>query len=333
MVRNKRKSKKILVILIVVIGIVISVGLFTAYYLNRKIDNRVKASGTVEVTQVQLSPQAGGRIIEFNVEETAVVKKGDLIAKLSLDGADEEVRIVKAVLSAANQQFLEAKNGARYEDIAKAKAELELRTTQYEQAKRDNDRFRELAKDGVVSTREAELYSENASAKRSAVKMAQETVNLLKKGTRIEEKEMAKANVERAEAELARAKTLLEYKEFRSPVDGVILTKNYETGDLVGAGAAIATLGKMNDCWIKLYIPSTQLGRIKLGASAEVRIDAYPQRVFNAEVTEISQEAEYNPRLSLTQRERANMVFWIKIKVENMDGILKPGMPADVIIL
>ncbi len=62
-------------------------------------------------------------------------------------------------------------------------------------------------------------------------------------------------------------------------------------------------------------------------------MDAYPDRVFNGKVSEVNQKAEYNPRLSLTQKERSNMVFWIKISIDNPDGILKPGMPADVVIL
>ena len=69
---------------------------------------------------------------------------------------------------------------------------------------------------------------------------------------------------------------------------------------------------------------------VKLGGKAEVVVDAYPDRKLQAKITEVNQQAEYNPRLSLTQKERSNMVFWIKVSVENSDGILKPGMPADV---
>ena len=73
-----------------------------------------------------------------------------------------------------------------------------------------------------------------------------------------------------------------------------------------------------------------KLGLVKLGGKAEVVVDAYPDRKLQAKITEVNQQAEYNPRLSLTQKERSNMVFWIKVSVENSDGILKPGMPADV---
>lgn len=317
----------------VIIIAALAAGVCYAYSLTRVRDERVKASGTVEVTEVQLAPLAGGRIVELKIDEADTVRKGDLIARLSLDGADRDVAMAEAALAGAREQLAELESGFRREDVAKASAETAMRRTQYEQAARDAKRFKELAADGVVAARDAELYAERANAQREAMKAAQSQLELLKNGMRPEQIAAAKANVQRAEAAVEKSKTLVGYKEFRSPTDGTILTKNYEVGDVISAGAAIATLGRMNDCWVKLYIPSTQLGLVKLGGAAEVRIDAYPDRVFKAKITEINQQAEYNPRLSLTQRERSNMVFWIKVTVENPDGVLKPGMPADVVIL
>ncbi len=319
-----------------IIAVLVAVSALSAYFLfvgSGAKDNRVKASGTVEVTELSLSPQAGGRILELNIKESDHVKKGQLIARLSLDGAEHDVVMAEAALSAAKEQLLELQNGFRKEDISRAEAEYELRKTQYEQAVKDEKRFRELADDGVVPVREAELYEENAKLKMNAMKMAYENFSMLKRGMRTEQIAAAKANVNRAEAALLKAKTLVGYKEFYSPAEGVILTKNYEVGDVISPGTPIATLGIMTDCWIKLYIPSTQLGLVKLGGAAEVTVDAYPNKKFKAVVTEVNQQAEYNPRLSLTQSERSNMVFWIKLSVEDPEGILKPGMPADAVIL
>lgn len=325
-------SKGKILIAVVVIAAIVAGGYYY-YDVTRVHDKRVKASGTVEVTEVQLAPLAGGRIIEIGVDESDVIHKGDLVAKLSLDGADDDVAMAEAALAGAREQLAELESGFRKEDVAKATAEVAMRQTQYNQAAKDAKRFHDLAADGVVAQRDAELYAEGAKAQREALRAAQSQLSLLKNGMRPEQIAAARANVQRAEAAVAKARTFVGYKEFRSPSDGTILTKNYEIGDVVSPGAAIATLGKMDDCWIKLYIPSTQIGLIKLGGKAEVRIDAYPDKVFNAKITEINEQAEYNPRLSLTQKERTNMVFFIKVTVENDDGILKPGMPADVVIL
>ncbi len=204
---------------------------------------------------------------------------------------------------------------------------------QYEQARRDEKRFAALAADGVVAARDAELYAEAAKASYNAMKAAADQARLLENGMRPEQIAAAEANVARAESACKRARTLVGYKEFYSPADGVVLTKNYQIGDVVNAGAPIATLGDMEDCWVKLYIPSTQLGLVKLGAKCNVYGDPFPKRAFEATVTEVNQQAEYNPRMSLTQNERANMVFWIKISIKDTEGVIKPGMPADVTIL
>lgn len=318
----------ILFVLLLVVGTSAAV-----YFKKRPNDDRLKASGTVEVTQVQLAPLAGGRIEELTIKEADHVERGQLIARLSLDGADDEVKMAEFALAAARAQLEELNNGFRKEDIARARAEVDARRARAEQAGRDERRFSELAADGVVAKRDAELSAEAAKSSRSAVRAAEEQLRLLENGARSEQIAAAQANAERAEAAYKKAKTLVGYKEFYSPADGVVLTKNYEVGDVVNAGAPIATLGDMEDCWVKLYIPSSQLGRVKLGSECRVRIDAFPDREFEASVSEVNQQAEYNPRMSLTQKERENMVFWIKVRIKNTEGVIKPGMPADVTVL
>lgn len=328
--KNKSKTAIFTTIILLVFAAAMAGGMFKGKQRNNL---GVCASGTIEVTELQLSPLVGGRIEKLYITSAQTLKKGDPVADLSLDGADRDVEMAKAALTAARSRLAELKAGFRSEEINKARAEVSMREAVYSQALKDSRRFDALAKDGIVAKRDAELYLEDAKAKQSALKMARETLSLLETGMRAETIAAAQAEMERAKAALFKAKTLIDYKKFRSPDDGTVLTKNYEEGDVVGAGAPIATLGKMDECWVKLYIPSTQLALIKLGQSAEVKIDAYPDRIYTAEVTEVSEKAEYNPRLSLSQGERENMVFRIKVSIDNNDGTLKPGMPADVIIL
>jgi len=316
--------------------IVVIVAIVAAMYglryirMHQSIPDYVQASGTIEVQEVQLAPQSSGRLELLNVKEAQKVKKGELLARMSLDGAGDQLEAAKSALAAAEAQYAEMKNGFRPEEVASAKANAAASKVQYEQAKRDKARFEKLAKEGAVPVRQAEVAAENADARQEAMKAADEQYRMLARGHRKENIAMAAANVKRLQAEVERAKVALSYKEFYAPVDGVILTKNYEVGDVVAAGAPIATLGRNDDMWVKLYIPSTQLGLVELGAEADIKVDAYPKRVFKGKVTMVNQKAEYNPRLSLSQRERANMVFWVKISIANPEGILKPGMPADV---
>ena len=117
----------------------------------------------------------------------------------------------------------------------------------------------------------------------------------------------------------------------RVPVSGVVLTKNYEEGEYVQAGAPIATVADLSDCWVKVYVSSEELGRLRIGQKARVSIDGAPHRVWDGYIKEISESAEYTPRQSITRRERENLVFAVKVAVPNEDGLMKPGMPADVI--
>ena len=131
---------------------------------------------------------------------------------------------------------------------------------------------------------------------------------------------------------LAASRTQVADLEVSSPLAGRVLSKNYERGEYVNAGSAIATVGDLDDCWVKIYVSTEQLGKIRLGQAARVKIDAYPDKSFRGEIKEISQNAEYTPRQSITQRERANMVFAVKIRLDNLTEIMKPGLPADVVI-
>jgi membrane fusion protein YbhG len=85
----------------------------------------------------------------------------------------------------------------------------------------------------------------------------------------------------------------------------------------------------VNDMWLRAYVPETDIGRVRVGQRARITVDAYPNRSFAGEVTEIASEAEFTPKNVQTKKERVNLVFRIKIAVRNTEGVLKPGMPAD----
>jgi HlyD family secretion protein len=157
-------------------------------------------------------------------------------------------------------------------------------------------------------------------------------LSLADEGNRPDTIEAQRLEVARSKAVLAMARTQMADTIVSIPQQGVVLTKNFEKGEFVNAGSAIATVGDLQDCWVKIYVPSTQLGLIKIGQPALIKIDSYPGKTFSGEIKEISQNAEFTPRQSLTQNERANMVYAVKVQINNTEDVLKPGMPADVVI-
>jgi HlyD family secretion protein len=158
---------------------------------------------------------------------------------------------------------------------------------------------------------------------------ARERLELLRAGPREDALAAAEADVEQARAALAAARTRLAEARLTSPIDGLVLHKHMEVGETVNPGVPVLTLVDPSDMWLRAYVPETDLGRVKVGQAAAVSVDAFPGRTFPGTVTEIASQAEFTPKNVQTRKERVNLVFRIKIAVQNADGTLKPGLPAD----
>ncbi len=191
----------------------------------------------------------------------------------------------------------------------KIEAEASLKAAEfiYERAKDDYERLENLFEAGAVSAQ-----------KRDAAKTSADS---------------AKANADALNASLELAGTRLSFAELTSPIEGVILTKSAEAGEVVQAGATIFTVADLRDIWLTAYINETDLGRVKLNQPAEVKIDTYPDKVYKGQISFISQESEFTPKQIQTNEERVKLVYRIKIKVDNANMELKPGMPADGYII
>lgn len=144
--------------------------------------------------------------------------------------------------------------------------------------------------------------------------------------------EVAHARLAEAEAGVAAAHVTLEDTRVFSPIDGVVTRKHAEVGETVAAGRAVVTLTNLSRPWVRVYIPETQIGRVRLGDVADIVIDTFPGRAFEGRVTYIAAEAEFTPKNVQTQEERVKLVFGVDVTADNPDGVLKPGMPADVSI-
>lgn len=143
--------------------------------------------------------------------------------------------------------------------------------------------------------------------------------------------DQAQKNVAQAEASLALVEAQIAKLNVNAPMDGVVLTRNVEPGEFVQPGAVALKLADLNNLTITVYVPEDRYGEIMLGQTAEVTVDSFPNEVFIATVIHISDKAEFTPRNVQTVEGRSSTVYAIKLKVENTDGKLKIGMPADVV--
>lgn len=326
--KNSRTKLRIAAVVLVVLAVMGAAG----YKLYGRTEQGITATGTIEVTKTDITPKAGGYLVELRVREGDSVTRGQPVAKIDRPDLTAQLLRDEAALAKARAQLKDLEAGSRAQELRQAAAALASARSQAEKARADFERYARLYRDGAVSTQQLDYARSTHEVAANALTAAESQYSLLLAGNRPDAIEAQRLEVERSLAVLEISRTQVADTLVSSPITGRVLSKNYEKGEYVNAGAAIATIGDMKDCWVKVYVSTAQMGQIRLGQSAKVKIDAYPDKTFRGEIAEISQNAEYTPRQSITQRERANMVFAVKVKVENADETMKPGLPADVTI-
>lgn len=318
-------------LLAVVVMIVVLAG-FAAYKMQSRKSSGITATGTIEITRTDITPKVSGYIGELVIKEGDTVNFGQVLARISRPDLEAQKLRDEAALAKAEIQLADLQKGARLQEIRDAQAAIANGQAVYEKTQKDYIRQQDLFQQGAVSAQQLDAARSAYEVALSALTAYQARASLVIEGNRPDVIAAQQAEVERSQAIVKLAKAALDDTNVLSPLDGLVLSKNFEPGEYVNAGAAIGTIGNWRDCWVKVYVASNQLGLIQIGQKVTVRVDSFPNRDFNGQIKEISQQAEFTPRQSITQQERANMVFAVKVKIDNTEGILKPGMPADVVM-
>ena len=163
----------------------------------------------------------------------------------------------------------------------------------------------------------------------AALRLAEARLEAVKNGPTLEQLDVARAQVRQAEAAARVLWTQLDEATIKSPIDGIVARVNIHAGELAAPGARLATVTGMNVVDLVVYVPETKIGLARLGQKADVTVDSFPGQTFAGEVVHIASQAEFTPRNVQSQRERANTVFAVRLRIPNADLRLKPGMPAD----
>ncbi len=319
---------------LVIVGAVIFIALtaVAGYKLYIAREDGITATGTIEVTRADVMPKVNGYLSELKIEAGDSVKAGQVVARISRPDLEAQLLRDEAALVKAQVQLTDLEKGARSQEVQAAVANLSSAQAVYAKAKTDLDRYRTLFRDGAIAAQQLDAAQSSYDVAANALAAAQAQLSLVQEGNRPDVIEAQRLEVKRSQAIVDASRALLADTAVTVPINGLVLTKNFENGEYINPGSALATVGDMSDCWVKVYISSTQLGLIKVGQAVSVKVDSFPNRTFAGSIKEISQSAEFTPRQSITQRERANLVFAVKVRVDNAEGILKPGMPADVVI-
>lgn len=196
-------------------------------------------------------------------------------------------------------------------DVELLEAQLDKAKTQYEKMKNGPDPEALALAEANISTAKANLAY--AQAKTSPEQLA-----------------AAQAQVDVAQTALGVIQAQLDKLLVVAPIDGIVLTRLVEPGEVVAPGATLLTMGPLKELKITVYIPEDQYGTINLGQTTLVSVDSFPEETFEAKVIRIADQAEFTPRNVQTQEDRRTTVFAVELSIDNPDGKLKPGMPADV---
>ncbi len=272
-------------------------------------DQVVYGAGRIEADEIRVGVEVAGRLVELNAVEGAAIREGDLVARL--DGADYELEHARA---AAEQR-------AASELVTQLATEIELADHHAETARADLARYEALGDDAVASQQRLDLA-------RDAYQQAADQARVLR--ARLAQ---AQAQVEAADAVVALARSRADKTRVTAPRSGVVLERIAEPGEVVAPGQPVAILADLSTARLRVFIPERDLGRVRLGASARIRVDSFPDQLFEARVAQVDAQAQFTPRDVHMADERSRTVYGVLIEAANPDGVLKPGMPADAWVL
>lgn len=279
-----------------------------------------EARGTVEVHEVELSAPAPGRVSVLRVDEGDQVAAGDTIAVLTQADLDATLDAQRARLATAQATLRELEAGARAQEIRQAEAELAAATAEAERTAKDSERMRALAANNAIARQQLDnaVAAERVAAERR--RAAQEALALLRAGTRPERIAGARSEVSTARATVAQIEARAGDLVLRAPVAGIILARHAERGEMLGPNVPVATLGETGRPYVRVYLPQAVVRDLQPGAPVTI-LDG--DRTMPGRVAAINPRAEFTPRVALTEEEREDLMFGVRVEP---DRPLRPGL-------
>jgi multidrug resistance efflux pump len=307
----------------------------------------------------------GQTLVRFDVGELEAQKKQAQarlaqqrarLERLERGARPEEKAAARAATRTARANLDAVRNGPRPEEIEQARASVAAAAAEVDLAETSFARARRLLETGDISRQDYDASRsrlDQAQARRDAeqkrldlllsgtrpeeiraaeerYRQALEGEKLVEAGPRSEEKADARAQVLEAQARIEQIEVQLAEGEVKAPTSALIEVLSVRPGDLLTPNQTIARLLERDQIWVRIYIPEPQLGLIKVGQRAQIKVDTFPDRSFAGAVEQINAQGEFTPRNVQSRDERNHQVFGVKVRIDNRDGILKSGMAADV---
>ncbi len=304
--------------------------------------DRIRVSGHVEATEVQVAPEVGGRVLELPFNEGDRVRAGDVLARLDTRDLALAIDRSRAERAAADAQLRLLEAGSRIEDVRQseaqasaARADVEAARSELESAEADFRRFDALlaANSGSRKQRDdaatrRDVARQRLAAAQDRVRAAEEVTARLRAGARRQEVDAARARVAAADATIAALEKNIADATLHSPVGGIVTQKLVEAGEMVAPRTPVAEIADLDHAWADVFVPEPIVPLLRIGQPATVFTDAGGPGVRGM-ITFVSSKAEFTPRNVQTADERSKLVYRVKVTVDNRDGVLKQGMPVE----
>lgn len=331
--------------------VIVLIVLFSAlyfFYAKRNLkDNIISTTGIIDGVEVNISSKTSGRISDICCNEGDTVKEGQVVVRLeneelnalveqataSLERARTEIKASEASVenSKANIRNAEA-------EIRSAEADVEKAMAQMDEAKKELERAEALSKEELVSksfydqklaayeTSVASYKSSKAKLDASSSKKDAATAQL---NTSISQMHSSQARLKESEANLSFSKAKLNDTVIITPISGTVVFKASEKGETVTPGAIIFTVVDIDNLYVRADLEETLIGYVVLGNEAMIKAEGI-SKVFKGKVSEIGRYAEFATQRDVTRGRQDIKTYRIKIKVDNHEGLLKPGMTVGV---
>ena len=348
LVKLEQKKKKIALFFI---GLMVLSALILGCYFYKKqatlAEERggLTATGTLEATSVLASFKVPGRIAEILVDEGSQVKKGEVLATLETRELQAELSQAQGAHEAAVANQRQAQESVPLTSqqvettVAQCQAKVDQAQVKVKSAQQTYDRMVELHKAGAISASQFDDATNNYDAAKKTLEetqaaLAQAEAARLKVGVSQAQYEAAMGQTNQAQGVVEKATAYLENSKLKASINGFITQKYLELGEMLNAGTPVFEITDLENTYVKVFISEKKIGRVRLGQKAEIRVDAFPDKVFTGKVTFINNAGEFAVQRAINEQYQHDLrSFEVKITVPNPDFALKVGMTANVKIL
>lgn len=322
-------KKKIVVI--VIITLLTVAGAIAAYmFYERQAGNRLTIYGNVDIRTVSLSFRVGGKLEALYVDEGDTVTPGQLLGRLDRQPHENALMQAQAAVQAQAAQLEKMERGFRSEEIEEARASVRERGTAFAYSEKFYKRQVELLPSRAVSVDDVDNARTARDQAKAALEAAEARLDLYERGNRDEDIEAARASLAQARAQLAQAELNLADTDLTAPSAGTVLTRAVEPGTMLSSGSPVFSLSLTRPVWVRAYVDGRNLGRAVPGTILDIYTD-YRAEPYRGSIGFVSPTAEFTPKSVQTPELRTDLVYRLRIIVENPDDRLRQGMPVTIV--